>query len=191
MRLRSPKTSRLRGAGAAPMEEIVVTGSRIRTSDVTSSAPLTVVSAETIAKSDAITVEQFLRKLPDIDASGGSITSNDNNGGLGAAQISMRNLGAPRTLVLVNGLRFPYTDTQGSTSAVDINNIPTAMIDHVEILRDGASSIYGADAIAGVVNFITKKNYNGLDVGGSFGETSYGDGQRYSANLTLGRELRQ
>jgi len=176
------------GAGAAPMEEIVVTGSRIRTSDVTSAAPLTVVSSEQIAKTEAVTVEQFLRKLPDIDFSGG-ITSNDNNGGLGAAQISMRNLGPARTLVLVNGLRFPYTDTQGSTSAVDINNIPTAMIDHVEILRDGASSIYGADAIAGVVNFITKKNYNGLDVGGSFGETSYGDGQRYSANLTLGQNF--
>src|SRR6185437_12451622 len=132
-------------AGGPPIEEIVVTGSRIRTSNVTSNAPLTVVSSEQIAKTAAVTVEQFLRKLPDIDASGGSITANDNNGGLGAAQISMRNLGAPRTLVLVNGLRFPYTDTQGSTSAVDINNIPTAMIDHVEILRDGASSIYGAD----------------------------------------------
>ena len=175
------------GTAAAP-EEIVVTGSRIRTSDVTAAAPLTVVSSEQIAKTEAVTVEQFLRKLPDIDFSGG-ITSNDNNGGLGAAEISMRNLGPARTLVLVNGLRFPYTDTQGSTAAVDINNIPTAMIDHVEILRDGASSIYGADAIAGVVNFITKKNYNGLDVQGSFGETSYGDGSRYSAALTLGQNF--
>jgi len=175
-------------AGAAPMEEIVVTGSRIRTSDVTSSAPLTVVSSEQIAKTEAVTVEQFLRKLPDVDFSGG-ITSNDNNGGLGASQVSMRNLGPARTLVLVNGLRFPYTDTQGSTAAVDLNNIPTAMIDHVEILRDGASSIYGADAIAGVINIITKKNYNGLDVQGSFGETSYGDGSRYNAAVTLGQNF--
>src|SRR5262249_10153057 len=135
-------------AGAPPVEEIVVTGSRIRTSDVTAAAPLTVVTSQQIAQTKAVTVEQYLRKLPDLDSPGG-ITSNDNNGGVGAAEFGLRNLGPQRTLVLVNGLRFPFTDTQGSVAAVDLNNIPTSMIDHIEILRDGASSIYGADAIGG------------------------------------------
>jgi iron complex outermembrane recepter protein len=176
------------GASAVAPEEIVVTGSRIRTSDVTAADPLTVVTAEQISKTDAVTVEQFLRKIPSISFAGG-ISSNDNNGGLGASEVSLKNLGAERTLVLVNGFRFPYTDTEGSTAAVDFNNIPTSMIDHIEILRDGASSIYGADAIAGVINVITKQNFNGFQVDGSIGETSYGDGTQYSTSATLGQDF--
>ena len=99
------------------------------------------------------------------------------------------NLGPARTLVLVNGLRFPFTDTQGAVAAVDFNNIPTSMIDHIEILRDGASSIYGADAIAGVVNVITKQNFNGFEVDGSVGQTSYNDGTQYSTSATLGQSF--
>jgi outer membrane receptor protein involved in Fe transport len=173
-------------AAAAPTEEIVVTGSRIRTSDVTSANPLTVVTAAQIQQTEAVTVEQYLRKLPEIDFSGG-ISSNDNNGGNGASEIGLKNLGPQRTLVLVDGLRFPYTNSGGSVDAVDFNNIPVSMIDHIEILRDGASSIYGADAIAGVINVITKKNFNGFEVDGSVGETSYGDGTNYSSSATLGQ----
>ena len=175
-------------AGPIQTEEIVVTGSRIRTNDVTSANPLTVVTAEQIQQTEAITAEQFLRKIPEVDFSGG-VTANDNNGGVGASYAGMRNLGPQRTLVLVDGLRFPYTDIGGSFAAVDLNNIPTSMIDHLEILRDGASSIYGADAIAGVINIITKKNFNGFEVGGSVGETSYGDGTQYSSNATLGQSF--
>jgi iron complex outermembrane receptor protein len=173
-------------AGAAAPEEIVVTGSRIRNSDVTAANPLTVVTAAQIQQTEAVTAEQFLRKIPEVDFSGG-ISANDNNGGVGASEVGLRNLNPQRTLVLVNNLRFPFTDTGGSVAAVDINNIPVSMIDHVEILRDGASSIYGADAIAGVINIITKQNYNGFETGGSVGSTSYNDGTQYSAYATLGQ----
>jgi iron complex outermembrane receptor protein len=175
-------------SGTQNLEEIVVTGSRIRTNDVTAANPLTVVTSEQIAKTDAVTVEQFLRKIPDIDFTSG-ISSNDNNGGLGASEFGIHNLGPARTLVLVNGQRFPFTDTQGSSAAVDFNNIPTSMIDHIEILRNGASSIYGADAIAGVINVITLQNFNGFKVDGQVGETSYGDGTNYSTSATLGQNF--
>ncbi len=172
------------GAGQQ-LEEVVVTGSRIRNSDVASANPLTVVTASQIQQTEAVDLAQYLQKLPDVDFNGAS-NANSNNGGLGAAQISLRNLGPERTLVLVNGQRFPYTDNQGSNDSVDTNNIPVPMIDHIDILRDGASSLYGADAIGGVVNIITKQNFSGLETGGSVGESSYGDALRYQAYVTAG-----
>ncbi len=174
-------------AGQPPVEEIVVTGSRIRTSNVTAANPLTVVTADQIQQTEAINLQQYFMKLPDVDFSNGE-TSNSNNGGGGNSQVSLRNLGPQRTLVLVNGQRYPYTDNQQNQSfdAVDTNNIPVPMIDHIEILRDGASSIYGADAIGGVVNIITKKNFSGIETGGSVGETSYDDGLRYQTYVNVG-----
>ena len=174
-------------AESAPVEEIVVTGSRIRNSDVTAANPLTIVTAAQIQQTEAIDLQQYLQKLPDVDFNDGE-TSNSNNGGGGNSQVSLRNLGPNRTLVLLNGQRFPYTDNGNNQSfdAVDTNNIPVPMIDHIEILRDGASSIYGADAIGGVVNIITKKNFSGIETGGSVGETSYNDGLRYQAYVNAG-----
>jgi outer membrane receptor protein involved in Fe transport/outer membrane protein OmpA-like peptidoglycan-associated protein len=174
-------------AGAAAPEEIVVTGSRIRTSDVTSANPLTVVTADQLQQTEAVNLQQYFQKLPSVDFSGAE-TENNNNGGGGNTQVSLRNLGPNRTLVLLNGQRFPYTDNQNNQSydAVDTNNIPFSMIDHIEILRDGASSIYGADAIGGVINIITKKNFTGVEVGGSVGETSYDDGLRYQTYVNTG-----
>lgn len=176
-------------AQSAPQPETIeVTGSRIKNTDAASANPITVVSSEDIAKTDAVTVEQFLRKLPDVDFTGG-ISQNDNNGGYGASYLGLRNLGPQRTLILVNGQRFINTDAQGSSTAVDLNNIPTSMIDHIEILRDGASSAYGADAIGGVINIITKQHYSGVEVGGGVGETSYGDGLRYNVYSTVGADI--
>ncbi len=174
-------------AAQAPQEEIVVTGSRIKTSDATAANPLTVVTADQIQQTEAINLQQYLMKLPDVDFSNAE-TTNNNNGGGGNTQVSLRNLGPQRTLVLVNGQRFPYTDNQNNQGidAVDTNNIPVSMIDHIEILRDGASSLYGADAIGGVINILTKKNFSGIETGGSVGETSYDDGLRYQAYVTAG-----
>src|SRR3984885_2026621 len=173
---------------AAPpaVEEIVVTGSRIRTSDVTSANPLTVITAEQIQKSSTITMEDLTRKLPVFDNNGGGVGSTINNGSYGAATAGLRNLGYPRTLVLMDGLRLPYTDFGASADAVDLNNIPATLIDHVEILRDSAGSIYGADAIGGVVNFITKKNFEGFETGVTFGSSDKDDARDYSAHATLG-----
>jgi len=173
---------------APATETIEVTGTRIKNTDAASANPITVVSSEEINKTEAVTVEQFLRKLPDVDFTGG-ISQNDNNGGNGASNLGLRNLGPQRTLILVNGQRFIHTDAQASSTAVDLNNIPTSMIDHIEILRDGASSAYGADAVGGVINIITKQHYNGVEIGGGVGETSYGDGLRYNVYSTVGADF--
>ena len=176
-------------AQVAPQTETIeVTGSRIKNSDAASANPITVVTSEEIAKTEAVTIEQFLRKLPDIDFTGG-ISQNDNNGGNGASNLGLRNLGPTRTLILVNVQRFVNTDSQASSTAVDLNNIPTSMIDRIEILRDGASSAYGADAIGGVINIITKQHFNGVEIGGGVGETSYGDGLRYNVYSTVGADV--
>ena len=173
---------------ASQTETIQVTGTRIRNTDAQAANPITVISSEDIAKERSTTVEDVLKKLPSIDFSAG-ITANSNNGGDGAAEIGLRNLGPTRTLILVNGYRFPNTDTQGSSTAVDLNSIPVQMIDRIEVLRDGAASIYGADALAGVVNIITKQHYNGVEIHGSVGETSYADGLTYSAGSVMGSDF--
>jgi iron complex outermembrane receptor protein len=175
-------------ANTAPGEVIEVTGSRIKNTDAQSANPITVVSAEDINKTETVTVEQYLRKLPDIDFTGGN-SQNDVGGGDGASNLGLRNLGPERTLILVNGQRFPQTDSEGSFNAVDLNNIPTSMIDHIDILRDGASSAYGADAVGGVINIITKQHFNGVEIGGMVGETSYGDGLRYETYSTMGSDF--
>jgi outer membrane receptor protein involved in Fe transport len=176
-------------AQSAPQTETIeVTGSRLKNTDVQSANPITVVTAEDIAKTEATSVEQVLRKLPSADFTGG-VTANSNNGGDGASQISLHNLGPARTLVLVNGQRFVGTDIEGTITPVDLNNIPISMIDHIEILRDGASSIYGADAIAGVINIITKQHFNGVQVDTSLGITDKADGLTYSTAVTAGADF--
>ena len=176
-------------AQAAPQTETIqVTGTRIRNTDAQAANPITVVSSEDIAKEKATTVEDILKKLPSLDFSAG-INSNANNGGDGASEIGLRNLGPTRTLVLVNGYRFVNTDTEGAATAVDLNSIPVQMIDHVEVLRDGAASIYGADAIGGVINIITRQHYNGVEIHGAVGETSYGDGLNYSVGSMMGSDF--
>ena len=176
-------------AQTAPQTETIeVTGSRLKNTDAQSANPITVVSSEDIAKTAATSIEQVLMKLPSVDFTGG-LTANSSNGGVGASQAGLRNLGPQRTLVLLNGQRFPLTDIQQATNAVDLDNIPVSMIDHIEVLRDGASSIYGADAIGGVINIITKQHFNGVEIGGSVGETSYGDGLRHSVYSTAGADF--
>jgi iron complex outermembrane receptor protein len=144
-----------------------------------------VVTPEVFNRTQATNVEQVVRKLPSIDFTGGT-SANTNNNGFGGAQIGMRNLTPARTLVLVNGQRFPYTDTPVPTGGVDIGNIPLPMLNRVEVLRDGASSIYGADAIAGVVNMITKTDFEGISVNTEFGTTDKWDGQRWGAGILMG-----
>ena len=173
---------------ASQTETIEVTGSRLKTTDAQSANPVTIVTSEDIAKTSATTVEDVLKKLPSVDYTGG-ISAQTNNGGVGASEVGLRNLGANRTLVLVNGQRFVNTDTQTASTAVDLNNIPVSMIDRIEVLRDGASSIYGADAIGGVINIITKQHYNGLQIDSSLGMTDKGDGLTYSNAVTAGADF--
>lgn len=169
-------------SGAAT-EVILVTGSRIGRDNLDEFGHIAVVDADDIAASGVSTLDELLRKLPSVTLQG--INKNDNNGGDGLAFIDLRNLGIQRTLVLVNGRRF-VTNGTGVSEAVDLNNIPVAMIERVEVLLDGASAIYGSDAIGGVVNIILKRDFEGVNVELFGGITGQGDGEEVGASLTLG-----
>ena len=138
-------------------ENIVVTGSRLKQSNATSESPIVEVTAAQIEHTQAQTLEDVLTKLPEIGTSG--VYSTTNNGGGGVSCVELRNLGLERTLVLVDGKRFVNTF---SSNCVDLNNIPLEQVERIEILKDGASTTYGADAIAGVVNIILKHNFSGV-----------------------------
>ena len=132
---------------ADDVEEVVVTGSKIKSADLYSFAPVSEVTAEDIAISGKASIGEILAELP---SQGSGLSRTFNNGGEGSVRIDMRNLGSGRTLILVDGKRW-VNSGRGANSSVDLNSIPTALVERVEILRDGASAVYGSDAIAGVV----------------------------------------
>ena len=163
------------------IEEIVVTGSRIRRTDLTAPSPLSVVSAEQIAESGTVTIDSILNEMPQVMP---GWTNSSNFPGTGTATVDLRGLGARRTLVLVNGKRYIPTTGDG---VVDIAGIPTPLVDRIEVMTGGASAVYGSDAIAGVVNFILDDQYEGFELGGSYDlTTDYGDGDIYSINAKFG-----
>ncbi len=166
------------------VQEVVVTGTRIKgVTNVTSPNPISVATSDQIALTKADSVEEALSRMTGPDFTGG-ITTASNNGGDGLSEVGLRNLGPARTLVLVDGQRlipiFSY-----ATSVPDLNSVPLAMVDRIEVLRDGASSIYGADAIGGVINIITKKNASGMTFDTSVGESGHGDGLTYNFDATV------
>ena len=140
------------------LEEVVVTGSRIAVPNQVSISPVTFVSADTIAQTGAVRIEDMLNSLPQVFASQGS---NIVNGSDGTATVNLRGLNAKRTLVLVDGLRLGPGDPR-SGGASDLNMIPSELINSVEVLTGGASSVYGADAVAGVVNFKLNDHFEGV-----------------------------
>ncbi|MFL5309981.1 MAG: TonB-dependent receptor plug domain-containing protein [Myxococcales bacterium] len=182
----TPEATGTTGAQAsgkrAAEETITVTGSRIRRKDLTTPAPVTVISREQVVASGKVSIGDFLQSLPE---QGNAINTSVNNGGSGATRVSLRGLGANRTLVLLNGRRMVPGGT-GADDSVDLNSIPTAAIERIEVLKDGASAVYGSDAIAGVVNIITRKNYRQTDIGAYTGITPHGDGTTYDFNVTTG-----
>ncbi|MCK7596056.1 TonB-dependent receptor [Microbulbifer sp. CAU 1566] len=167
----------------AQVEEIVVTGSRIqRATDANSATPISVFDAAQLEQSGQTTLEDFLQNIPSM--TGGQLGSSVNNGSAGLATASLRGLGSSRTLILMNGRRL--SSSGGATGVVDLNTIPTSIIERVEILRDGASTIYGSDAIAGVINIITKKGFEGAELTFDYGSSTHGDGDEYLAAMTIG-----
>ena len=162
---------------------IVVTGSRIARPDLTVSSPVGVVSAEEIALRQPNTVEDILRDMPAVRAASGPGV---NSGSDGSATVDLRGVGVNRTLVLLDGRRVVPYDLDG---VVDLNTIPTALLERVDVVTGGASSVYGADAVAGVVNFITKRNFSGVDLSGNYRITERGDGQQYRLSALIGTDL--
>lgn len=167
-------------AMADDLEEIVVTGSRIARSNLDTTSPLAVVSSEELTLTGTATVENILNQLPQIVP---GLNASSNNGSDGTASVDLRGLGRNRTLVLVNSHRAPPSDLAGS---VDINAIPAALIERIEVTTGGASATYGSDAIAGVVNFILKKDFEGAQVDAGYKITDRNDGQEYSVSSTFG-----
>lgn len=166
--------------GAAPLEEIVVTGTRVRSPGLVSSSPISSVDDFEIGLRQPVTVEEFVRTLSvAIPASG----PGTNNGSPGAATIDLRGLGSNRNLVLVNGRRVTPFNLGGS---VNTDNIPVALIERVDLVTGGASAVYGADAITGVFNFILRQDFEGMDFSSSYGVSDEGDGDRFRADLTFG-----
>src|SRR4051812_2103049 len=154
-------------AAAAPaageVSEIVVTGTRIPTPNLTSVAPVTSVTAADIKAQGVSRVEDLINSLPQSFAAQGSNVSNGSNG---TATVNLRGLGSSRTLVLIDGRRLMGGNPTSSivSVAADLNFIPTSLVERVDILTGGASAVYGADAVAGVVNFIMNKNFEGVRV---------------------------
>ena len=147
--------------GGDAVEEIRVTGTRIPRSNLTEYSNLVVIGQEELELTSTGTLDELLRNLPSVTLQG--LNKNNNNGGNGLAFIDLRNMGIQRTLVLVNGRRF-VTNGTGVSEAVDLNNIPVPMIQRVEVLPDGASAVYGSDAVGGVVNIILKDDFEGLQL---------------------------
>jgi len=171
--------------GAAGVEEIVVTGSRVPRKDLEAAAPITVFTREEIDRSGATSIGQMLRELPSV--AGQADTSSVNNGGGGTLQISLRGIGAVRTLVLLNGRRLPTSVDEGADGiAVDLNTLPTSIVERIEVVKDGSSAVYGADAIAGVVNVITRRGFEGVELRGYYGEASRGGGTKRELSFTTG-----
>ena len=164
------------------MEEVIVTGSRVRRVDNESASPIITIDQAAIEKTGVTTAGDLLQRLPTV--SGAAINAAVNNGGgFGEANVELRGLDAKRTLVLLNGRRLGLV---GASDATDINLIPVNLIERVDVLKEGAGAIYGSDAIAGVVNFITRKDVDGAELTASYGETSENDGKTQNVNLLWG-----
>jgi len=173
---------------AVQMEEVVVTGSRIKRKDLTTAAPVTMVNREQLQSSGKVSVGDYLQSMPE---QGNAVNSQVNNGGAnantdGSVRINLRNLDTKRTLVLVNGRRF-VSGGLGADSSVDLNAIPNAAVERVEVLKDGASAVYGSDAISGVVNLITRKSLDGTEVTATGGSSGQGDAQNATVEVATGK----
>ncbi len=171
---------------ARTLDAVQVTGSHIKRAQLSGVGPVSVIDAQAIERSGATSVDTLLQRLP---ASAGFAGSQSNaywaENGYGTTQVNLRGLGINRTLVLLNGRRIVNGGT-GANSSVDLNMIPVSLIERVEVLKDGASAIYGADAVAGVVNIITKQGFDGAEAAVRYGQTTRGDGDETAVDLAWG-----
>ena len=168
---------------AQTAERIEITGSRIKTIGAASNSPISSVGAAEIKSSAPVAIEEVIRGLP---AAVPAIGPGTNNGSGGIATIDLRGLGPNRTLVLINGRRAVPGDLAGQ---VDTNAIPVALLERIDIVTGGASAVYGADAVSGVVNFVLKRNFSGVEAETSYGVSEKGDAKRYRTDITLGANL--
>ena len=179
-----PNTTFAQEAAEDDVEEVIITGSKIKRSVFDSSKPLEIISDAAIERTGLNNIGDVLQTISSSDGTGIRPVTTATNGGDGSNEISLRNLGAGRTLVLIDGRRW-VTDAFGN---VDMQTIPASIIQRVEILKDGASSIYGSDAVAGVINIITKKDMDGFEMRASSGEYDAGYGAQNQISMTFGSQ---
>jgi iron complex outermembrane recepter protein len=169
--------------GAAPESDIVVTGSRIPRQDLEGISPVAVTTGEQIKLGRAVTIEDFSVKLPQL--AGGVNSTSTGSDGYGAQTLDLRNLGQNRTLVLINGTRAtPFS----FRNAVDVNAIPAPLLKRVDVLTGGAAAVYGADAVAGVVNFIIDDDIRGITASANYRAVAGGASQ-FGGYATFGTGL--
>ena len=164
-----------------PLEQVVVTGSRIARPDFESASPILSVTADAFEQRSDLSVDGVVSRLPQFTPDMGSTSNNPGNGGQGNVQL--RGLGATSTLVLLDGRRLIPANGNG---VVDVNIIPSSLIESVEVVTGGSSAVYGSDAIAGVVNFKLKNKFEGVRFDGGWGQTDRSDGSEYTAGITGG-----
>ena len=186
----TPKTDATVTDAATNNGEILVTGSRIRQNPNNSALPLQIITNEEVQRNGISSPEQLLMHLttngtgPDNLASNADVVSGAQRGTNGLSSANLRGQGSAATLVLLNGRRIAAHGLSGS--AVDVNQIPFSVIDRIEVLKDGASAIYGTDAVGGVINFITRKDYQGVGLQGFTDTTEAGGGEIYRVSATAG-----
>jgi outer membrane receptor protein involved in Fe transport len=176
----TPDATQTADAPSADDGTIVVTGSLITNPNLERSTPVNVTTSEEVELRQTNVAEQLLREVPGVVPSTGSAV---NNGNAGASFVNLRGIGSNRNLVLLDGVRIAPSNQIGR---VDLNNIPLALIERTEVLTGGASTTYGADAVGGVVNFITKRDFTGLEISASEQITERGDGNIFRVDATVG-----
>jgi len=168
------------------VERIEITGSRIKQLDLESASPVTIIDAAQISLSGLSNVEELLQQMTAAAGPAGNATNAYwTSNGYATAQINLRGMGIKRTLVLLNGRRLVAGGT-GANNSADLNMIPVSLIKRIEVLKDGASAVYGADAVAGVINIITKDDFSGADLTVKTGGSDKGDARDQAIDLTLG-----
>jgi iron complex outermembrane receptor protein len=174
-------------AASAPVQRVEITGSSIRRVDAETALPVQIIGHEEIQNSGAVNVEELLQHVSAMTSNGlitPSMAAGATTGGIATA--SLRGLTATRTLILINGRRVSSFGAIGDSVSVDVNSIPLAAIDRVEVLKDGASAVYGSDAIAGVINFILRRNMRGGEVDAEYGTTFHDDAQTTRLSVVYG-----
>jgi iron complex outermembrane receptor protein len=182
-------TAQAQPAQAPATQRIEITGSAIKRTDAATPAPVETISRAQIERIGATTVNELIKSIAAIDILDTGELAGNSPGGSGTARVRMRGLGDTQTLVLINGRRVPNNpmqDASGAGSAFDINQLPLSAIDRVEVLKDGGSAIYGADAVAGVVNFILRRDFRGTAAKLTLGQSSRRDGDERQIGLTAG-----
>lgn len=166
------------------IEEVVVTGTRIVRSGASAPAPVTILNSEAISLAGEVNIATLLNQLPALGSTFSQAASSGFIGTTGLSFLDLRRLGTDRTLVLVNGRR--HVGSQAGSAGVDINSIPQELVQSVEVLTGGASAIYGADAVTGVVNFKTKQDFEGISVFAQYGDADQGGSQAWTTRMIVG-----